>query len=239
MEFRKIPIKEHTLLLDTLKITNDIFSKYDIQYYADGGTLLGAIRHSGIIPWDDDIDICINDKYESVVINNAAHDFRKIGYDIIKTFFGFKIFPTEDIGGSKIRRNQWAEHISKFNNLGLNRAEMMVEASKTYMPNRKNKFYEYNYPSIDIFITTEIDNKILYKYRDLQEFPKKWKELYIDYKDLYPLEIRKFNELHIPCPNQPHKYLEMMYGHDYMTHAYEMYNHKTEKSIKRIRKELI
>lgn len=43
--------------LNVLKKLIDVFEQEHLTYYALGGTLLGAIRHHGFIPWDDDIDI--------------------------------------------------------------------------------------------------------------------------------------------------------------------------------------
>lgn len=45
--------------LELLDIIKKICDKYNIQYFAEWGTLLGAVRHGGVIPWDDDMDICM------------------------------------------------------------------------------------------------------------------------------------------------------------------------------------
>lgn len=43
--------------LDLLNRLQQICEKYGLRYYASNGTLLGAVRHQGFVPWDDDLDV--------------------------------------------------------------------------------------------------------------------------------------------------------------------------------------
>lgn len=83
--------------IEVLEIIDDICRRYGLVYYADWGTLLGAVRHKGFIPWDDDIDICmprpdydklielsksklISEEYEvrAIELKNTKYPFTKI-----------------------------------------------------------------------------------------------------------------------------------------------------------------
>lgn len=59
MENRKKLSEVQIIIWDIMKDILEVIHKHDYKYFMLGGTLLGAIRHKGFIPWDDDIDIGI------------------------------------------------------------------------------------------------------------------------------------------------------------------------------------
>lgn len=61
-ELRTCQLKEFRML----SCFADICEKNNLTYWLDYGTLLGAVRHKGFIPWDDDLDVCM-----------PSHDLKK------------------------------------------------------------------------------------------------------------------------------------------------------------------
>ena len=70
--------------MEVLQIIDSICEKYHIKYFAEWGTMLGAVRHQGIIPWDDDVDITMKrpdyNKFLKVVEQELPDGYHVMNY---------------------------------------------------------------------------------------------------------------------------------------------------------------
>lgn len=79
--------------IDVLEKIDEICTKYNIKWFADCGTLIGAVRHRGFIPWDDDLDICmLRDDYirfNEIIKNELPDGYKLLNFDTEKSYENF------------------------------------------------------------------------------------------------------------------------------------------------------
>lgn len=87
----KLTLKEiKEIELNILRYIDRVCKEEQLNYYLCGGTLLGAIRHQGFIPWDDDIDIFMpREDYERllIILNEKKNNYRVLNYRTEKEFY--------------------------------------------------------------------------------------------------------------------------------------------------------
>ena len=124
------------IAIDLLSETIKILKEYDINYCLISGTLLGKIRHNDFIPWDDDIDLLVDDSF-----NNKLLDILK-KYGNKLTFLGV----LDGKSGGKIC----------FTNRGTEMATDYHGCKKQIL----NQNGKYNWPFVDLFVYNINDNII-------------------------------------------------------------------------------
>ena len=74
-----------------MKDFDDVMTMYGIPYVIESGTLLGAVRHGGLIPWDDDLDLHMQEEHEPMFLKHGVPHLAALGYVTYPVGFGYKV----------------------------------------------------------------------------------------------------------------------------------------------------
>lgn len=230
------PLRNHQLqMVEILKYVDEVCKQNDIDYWLSSGTCLGAVRHGGFIPWDDDLDIEMTRenflRFQSV--------FKETDKYVLQTRYNDKFFPS---GFAKVRIKGTEVYDSLYRYSGIFVDVFCLEVINKYSAkifnygyrilahhlyeslkrNRENSLVFYILSCIftvykkTFYFLTEIDRTLNLKNSDIKEYRHTygtgWVNNTRDLSQIMPLNHISFEGFIFPIPHDPDSYLRQMYG---------------------------
>lgn len=241
VDITKIPPAEGNLRLmqqadaELLHVFHKVCEKHNLTYWLDWGTLLGAVRHRGFIPWDDDLDVTMpREDYERAV-PILKEEFLKIGIDANES--ENECMARIGIGYKTGQTGVWLDvfpmdytYIREVNDVSeLKLFERMTEYRKFYLKNKqnisRNQILDRKHQMIDI--TDEKSGiKIWYHNPEFEVDLCTYEQ-----KDIFPLQKVSFEGIEYYAPAKTDKYLRTYYG-NYMEFPHGGVEHHGENQDK-------
>lgn len=226
--------KDQLEMLKSLESFAQICKENDIKWWLCSGTLLGAARHQGFIPWDDDIDVSMLKKdYKKLKkilakLDNEDYFFQSIETDpdhvnlfgkyrkkkdpVMSTDKRSQYFKYQGVGLDVFcieRSSRFASHMAKFFYLNMQHPTQYI----------KNSFWRHFW----IKVVKGINFGLLIPFCRLVGYfgPRKkyYYELgsgfydnYFELEDIFPLTTMKFEGIEFPVPGNTEAYLTKLYG---------------------------
>jgi lipopolysaccharide cholinephosphotransferase len=230
--------KAQLIMLEMLVEFDAICQKHNLQYWLDSGTLLGAVRHQGFIPWDDDIDLSMPledyNKFQEIAKEELSE---KIFFQTKEcdSAFKFDYIKLRSNRASIVEFHEKDREIEYHQGVFVDIFPMLTLANS----NENRKFYENTFEeiracsSISLHTPNGIDSPLKREklVKELEERHQGWSEeeskviysgkmpdvaVWFDFKEIFPLKKMTFEGLEFFVPHNPHHYLGELYSFNYM-----------------------
>lgn len=225
--------KAQLRMLEMLKYIDRICKDNNIPYWLSSGTCLGAVRHGGFIPWDDDLDVeMLWTDYQKFV--NIVNSFKgKDGY-IVQTadndpYYFYSYGKLRDLN-SEIHEVHGRDKKYKYRGYFIDIFPIEPAGSKLFhkimasLLNRVGEYTNQNY--LPIFISKQLFYKCIFKgiarlNRLVLSIQKDNRYRHIlghgcpkirMINEIFPLLLVKFEDQMVPIPNNSDAYLQRFYG---------------------------
>lgn len=179
--------------LDMVNKFIQVCDKYGLRYFADAGTLLGAVRHGGFIPWDDDVDL--------IMMREDFNKFKEIARDEFKYPYYVELDTLNPDGiltkiykldTTKIPESKVGDYAYSFRSISidifcLDYGPETREEQKVHHRNLYNIIKEYKKFK---FAIKRVYHDVRYKDKHIQIFERQLKRAY----DKFDLECQKYKD---------------------------------------------
>ncbi len=236
-----------------LKELDFVCKQNGISYWLDFGTMLGAVRHKGFIPWDDDVDVgMMADDYEKIIpaFENSCRD-----KNIYATYVRDSKHPALYMIKVKHRKCPYLfVDIFPYYFYGKNISDFdQLEKTKEIKQKRKEELKNVDFNTSDEELKnlhTKLMKEIIVceKSEDIEkqdlvwgvQYKHQWKNWFSSYDTIFPLRPIQFEGYEFCGINKPEEYLSKLYG-DYMAYpskitlGHSIYKNKTKEEMEIIK----
>lgn len=241
--------------LELLRFIDNVCNKHDLEYMLAYGTLLGAVRHDGFIPWDDDCDIIMLredynklievlpqeiDRFEFLKENCGLTRLININDNYFKDFNSIydeghgEYFIESGLSKSLFLQFGWLRPLVKLDVFPYD--YLKPESIKNYSKNYLGYKYHFRmlYDEKDFSFHNEFNkkfDKIGYSNKETEYIAEGIDSSYFDdfgvinREVFFPLKTINFEGYEFKCPNDCHKSLETWYGKTYMDIPSKVWGH--------------
>lgn len=231
------------LYVELLRFVDNVCKKHEINYWLDGGTLLGAVRHGGFIPWDDDVDLTMlrkdyNKLLEVLPLEISKYDYFKENCGLTLLIEGQKNYFSDFKSVYDVDDKEGYLNDDNFSFLQIAWLKPYVKIDffpKDFLETEKISFFKKNYVSNKYKFNQKVKKGEYLFFKKLNEFNDKFGFVlnetpqFADSFDViplapvrifetsktFPLNKISFEGYEFNCPNDVDYYLSLIYGKNF------------------------